>query len=1006
MSLLGDTTFAPPMVVRCLICIVLAMSSPTAFAGPDSDFVESLREHGWHDTALGYLDWAEKQPFTDAAFKKSIPYQRAMSLATQARASRSQQQRAKQLQDAAELFESLAADQPDADFTTDALSQAATIYSELALFEVARANRLPAQAGAQRKQLLAEANIRFEKASRATQSLSKLAEKRLSELPKPAQANNKQKAERSRLRGTIAESRFLIAKVAFEQATTFEAGSDKAKAKLASAGKAFGELFDDYDDTLVGYYGRYYQGRCFQEAGEYNKALGCYEDLVAQPTSNAEFRRAISRAHRGRTECLIAQEKYDEAITDARAWLKSAETAEAIKPEWLEVTYRLAGAMQAQSKKDTSKDFQSEIRLLLRDVSRKPNEFQQEARALLVSMSSAPASVSKLNTFADALSAGKNSLEMMKSSQMAVRLAKENNPSAVPELEQSSQANAAAALSAFESALALAGTQTPLDELNSVRYYLSWMYWEQQRLQEAAVLGHFLALRYPDSKYQSGAAKVALAAYEALYNQSQKKAGDSAGGFLTSQLASLAQAVAERAPESPEAGAAVNLLMKIALKDDRVEDAELLLKKLPAGNRAAAQLALGASLWTKYLAASSGVDGEPSAEVMNLQKQAGMLLQKGYEGQQKAGQPSQSAAAGILYFAQYRLALGDPKTALEVLQDKKVGPLTLVETKSPAAKGQRFVEEVYKAALRAMLFAQPPRRAGAKKIMESLEKSSKDSAALTKIYLGLGLQMQRQMKELNAQGKTNEAKAIAETFEDVLQRVSSRDDADSWAIRNWVAQTYLQLGEGLQGDAANQYIKRAQQAYNEILLAAAQDEKYAPNANSLLAVRKKLADCERALGNYDQALDLYVKILEKKSSLLELQVVAAETLQQQGAAKKQPAKLEQAIRGAKPKAGKNLIWGWLKLASVGDQFKKRSLAAGPKGAANAKRYESLFFESRFNIAKARFQSGLIGSPSEKQKQLSSAKKNIQSMKNLYPDLGGPKWKAAFEDLLKQIEEAQ
>ena len=88
---------------------------------------------------------------------------------------------------------------------------------------------------------------------------------------------------------------------------------------------------------------------------------------------------------------------------------------------------------------------------------------------------------------------------------------------------------------------------------------------------------------------------------------------------------------------------------------------------------------------------------------------------------------------------------------------------------------------------------------------------------------------------------------------------------------------------------------------------------------------------------------------------------------------------------------------------MADRYKRKFQSAGPEGAARVKQYESLFFQARFNIAKARYQAAKI-SPAAKQKaQLAAAKKNIVSMKNLYPQLGGPGWKGAFEELLRQIE---
>lgn len=1001
-----DRQWLPVLLLLSLSCWATIL--PSARADSHLQFVAELRNKGWHDTALDYLAWIKDKPSTPAEFKSRIPYERAVTLAAQAGVTRSQKQRTSRLAEAAEQLVRVAEESPQAEYAVDALAEGSKLYYQLALTDTARAEKLPSQASTQRSALLQSARNWFDKAEATSQQLLNVAEQRLADLPKAAQANNLQKAERRQLRAVLAEYKFRIANYRFEQAATYTKGSAEEKRALQAASDGFNALFDEFDlDAPVGYLSRLLQGRCLQQMGKTEEAIGCFEDLIAVPTANTEFRKATARAHRYRTECLIELKKYDEAIADAQAWLKRSESGERDQPEWLEVAYRLAEALEAKSEADGG-DTKSDVRVLLRDVSQSPNEFQQEARLRLVSAGGGSVKPTNLKTFEDARAAGQSAFDMMKSAQLAAKLAKENNPSAVAELEQSAVANAAAAQSAFETALDLVDSQTATEDINAVRYYLCWMFWDQGRLQEAAILGQHLAERFPNSTYQSGAAKVALAAYEKLYNESLDNRESASNAYLSQQLANLARAVAQRSPDSPEASAAVNLLMKIALADNRIEDAQALLEKLPAGNRAAAQLALGTSLWSQYLAASSATESAPSAAIVNLRKQASGLLEQGFKGQAKAGEPSASSLVGILYYASLKLSEGEAEEALNVLEDKTVGPLTLIEEGSAAAKRAKFVEEVYKVALRAALTTQPPRREQAQELMTALEASAgastQGTSDLTKIYLSLAQQMQLQMKQLKAEGKNNQANSVAKAFEDVLDRVSSREDADTWAIRNWIAQMNLQLGEGLEGESSERYIKHAKQAYNAILLSAAQNKSYAPKPSSLLAVRKRLADCERALGNYDQALDQYTEILKKKSGQLELQIAAAETLQRQGFEQKKPQLLDQAIRGAKPQANKkNLIWGWLRLAAVADHFKRKTQASDPQGAAKVKQYESLFFQARYNIAKARFLAAKISPANKKAAQLAGAKKNIQSMQNLYPELGGPKWKAAFEDLLKQIE---
>ena len=63
---------------------------------------------------------------------------------------------------------------------------------------------------------------------------------------------------------------------------------------------------------------------------------------------------------------------------------------------------------------------------------------------------------------------------------------------------------------------------------------------------------------------------------------------------------------------------------------------------------------------------------------------------------------------------------------------------------------------------------------------------------------------------------------MAAAFGDVLARVAARPDSGDWSLRNWIAQTNLQLGQGLRGDEAQPYLQRAQKAYEAVLAAAAE----------------------------------------------------------------------------------------------------------------------------------------------------------------------------------------
>lgn len=981
-------------------------------------FLAALREAGWNDTAADYLNWVESSPLITAEFRRQLPYERAAGQAALGRTARSRDEKMRLLGEAAASFEKFADGDAAAPATLDALWQSANLSTELALTAMEQARQSRGQAGDAAR---ATALEHFGRAAEATQRLLEVCSDRLASLPKPtvALADPEIKAQRDLLLNRQVEGQYLLALMTFERAGAYAEESTERDEALDEAWEKFGVLVEKYREKLVGASSRFYQGRCAQEQGEFSKALGCYEDLISKPTQQDVFRRWTARAHRRRAECLIALKKYDEAIEGSKEWLAASRPEEREQAEWLEVAFQLAAADQAKLKaepggQNAARRLESEIRELLRSVSERPNDFQQEARLQLASLARSAPGEKKFKTFDEALAGGKSALELMNSSLVAAKVARENNPEAVDDLERDAAANKQEALRAFEFALDLADSQTPAPELNAARYYLAWLYWEAGRIEDAAVLSEFIATRYGDGEFGPGAAKIALAAWEKLYQQSRAAgaASNAGGGFAATKLGELAQVIATRWPDAPESASAVNILISIALRENRVEEAQELLAKLPEGARAGAELSLGSALWSQYLAKTEGRDAQFDPPVVALREQAGKLLTSGFAAIRKRGQPSVSAAVGVLYLVQLRLAGGDWQGALDALEDKNVGPLAVVDANAEAGTKPEFVLETYKAALRTYLSSQPPNRDRAKAMMAALEafaekQGGADSAEqLTRVYVGLGLQLQRQVKELTAAGNHVQAQQVAAAFGDVLDRVAARPDAGDWAIRNWIAQTNLQIGQGLAGDEAKKYLTRARDAYKAVLTAAEKGGPKTPDATTVLGVRKRLGDCLAALGEHQAAVDQYALLLAKRPNTLDVQVAAAHALQNWGTNARMLAPLDQAVHGAKPQAGgQNLIWGWNRLSKQADGARAKAAAeaaSDPAKAEEAKLFENLFYEARYNIAKARYIGGMISTGPARKSQLEAARQHLAQMQALYPSLGGPKWKPSFENLLARI----
>ncbi len=1004
------------LAMASLACL-LALASPMLAAERAAEFLEGLRQRGWHDVALEYLDQAADDPLATEEFLERIDFERAVTQVALAKGDFGDKRRAALLEQATTGFQQFAARHPDSPYTLEALGRAGKLLTERALRTLAQVARLPAQAQSEQKRLRVAARATFAEAAQAVAELLETCQQGLDSLPQAAalQRDPEARATRKLLQTKQAEGRFLAANLRFDKARTYPHGSDQEAKAFDEAAQDFAKLSKDYDGKLVGYYGRLYEGRCRQAAGDLDAALDCYEDLVSQPSGNAEFRTLVARAYRHRAESLLAGGHFDQAIDECRDWLSAAHGDERRKKEWLAVAFRLAGAYQAKAKDSTERGeasrLRSNARKLYREIAKQPGEFQKDARVALASTGvGTKIKPVAATSFGDAFVAGKEALDQMNSSKLASRLAAENNPEAVEDLSLQADQNKKAAMVYFQKSLRMADNETPLEQLLAARYYLCWLYWEDERLNDAAVMGEFLARRYPESKFALVAARLALAAQERVYHLAKQSARSGSNRYESERLASIAQWIFMRWPESEDAGTAMNLLVNIALSDGRLAEAERLLEKLPAKRRAAAELSLGGSLWVRSLQTPASSTTTSIEETTQWKRRAKELLRSGFENLRGRKNPSTSEATGVLYLVQLLLAEGEAEEAVEVLEDPTVGPLTLVNDAAGEKERPEFARETYKAALRAYVSVEPPRREQALQMMEAIEGviGNKGDAQqqLTNIYVSLGLQLQRQVSEFSASGKTKKANAVAALFEDLLNRVTNRGGTNDWKVRNWIAQTNLQLGQGLRGKEASRYLEQAEQIDRKILADVKKDAQVAPNQLAVLGVKKRLGDCLQAQEKFEQAFEQYTQILVEKPNMLKLQQATATALQDWGVRKGSLGELEKSIFGTLPQENrKNLVWGWLRLAKVADYARKKAAhASAPQPASQSKvaKYQDIFFEARYHAAQARFETAKISGGAQGEKYRQTAKRSIESMKRLYPDMGGSKWQQAFNELLQQI----
>lgn len=978
-------------------------------------FVGKLRDRGQYDLALDYLDRLGQSSLADDDLKARIPYLRAVTQIDAARQALDPDERSRLMDEARAGLTEFASAHPDSAQGTEAQVQLASLLLEEGQQSNALAGQLPegpaydAQREAYRRRarsLLVDARQQFRLAATFYQL-------ELDRLTRDAAGEDKAGAsdQQQDVRGRLAQVGVLAAQVLYEQGLTYSPSLPTFRQFQQQAAAEFNRLYKQYSRWLVGFYARLYEGRCYQALGDYQQALDCYEEVLRQPSVLPAFRKLIANAFRYQAECLLAEKKYDEAIQSCRAWLEDAREGEADSPEWLAVRMRLAEALdkKGQTYRERSADarrFAAEARDTYRLVAASPGEFQAQARGAAAALSrQEDLHDQRIHTFQDAYQLGKEAMASISAAKLALPTAEKNNPSAVAELHAQTEQGQADARRYLRLATTLVDDRTDLATLNEARYYLCWLYWENEDHYRAAVLGEFLARRYPDHPAASAAAKIAMASYERLYNQALAAGpGRADTDFEARHMADMAEYLTRRWPGTDDANAAFSVLASYAIRSGHIDKARGLLDRVPADYRPRLELQLGNAMWGQYLDLARRGKMSPADEAARrrLRSDAVNYLNSGFRSVRSSGKVDETVAMAALYLVQSMLEDGRYDEAAGLLEDRQVGPLTLVSRNHPAAARPAYAIEAYKAALRAYVSTTPPRVDRAIDAIDSLEKVAEAGGGqtadqLTQMYIGLSVVLKQQIGELRDAGRDADAAKLSRAFAELLDRVAARQNDRSPAMRLWLAQTYYSMGEDL-GDhaAARPFFAKACDGFRQIVAEAVADPGSLPEGQSLLAVEKQLGDCLRELGRYKEALDTFSDMLKDRENQLAVQIAAAETYEARGVAEKDPKWFERAIFGGYKlrSTGKNRVWGWLKIALVAE----RASQSNPK-------YREVFFEARLAAARCRYLAGVRRTGKERAQDLATAKQSILSLVRLYPNLGGPAWRNRFDRLLQQIQTA-
>ncbi len=1029
-------SFLRPARFSLAICLLSCLILPLAATAeePAEKFLEGLKQRGYHDMAVEYLDQIDGSNMVDQRFMQRLKYEKGVTIVEAARRERDLTAREKSLNSAQKELDAFVKADPNHPLVPAANNFKGNILVERGRMKIEQAKK--AKTPDETKALNGQARQHYDDAYKVFSGTKDTVGERLkTEFAVELDPNNRRHKRlvevRDQLRASYLQSQLLAAAI-LEETADAATGAEKTK-MLTEAATQYESIAKKYRTRIAGLYAKLYQARCNAKQDKHKEALSLLTDLFDQPAQPDAFRTLKVKTLQQAIDSWFAEKKYLEAIEKLTELLETANRSEDNDPDWLELKFGLARAhyeQAAEYKKADPKNRdilknQKAAAKWAREVLRVPNPQQKEARELITELGPgvAPAGADRrILTFDDARQAAKESFGLYnaaRSSQAKLKAQLAQAPAGkkaelqadLAEAAKAEEASFDEALSLFKEAVTLADDDTSLEDINLLRYYICYLFYVAQDYASAAVQGEFVARRYPGSSASRQCAKIAMAAWVKLYKEAK---GDDS--FEKNQCIEITKYIASQWAGEPEGAEAVNTLIPFMVRANRLDEAWDYVSKIPASpNQATLKIKIGQARWAQYQTGKIALSnakkklkaGETNPAIEAEEKRLAELAKKGAEGLKEGfaslknypNGANASLTLPALAYGQAMLDSGESKLALEAMTNPTYGCVTLSAKNHPETQRTGFKAAAYTTGLRAAVSSlgggdQAAGISQIKSMMTGLKQAlgAAGSKQAVGIYYLMAQDLEKKMKNASA----GEKSAMADGFKVILTQISQ--ESGDLPTLNWVADSFLKLGEELQGGSgsatsdAKPYYQQAAKSLQVILDKDAANSKFLSD-NLEIGVQLKLGKVKQRLGDYEAALDIYTKALRKKSSMLNVQVDAAQLYQDW--ADSDPAKhgekYKNAIGGGAwdPAAKKFHVWGWGKLAQVTQRYPQ---------------YSDTFLEASYKNAQARVKLADITSDGgEKKKHYEGAKRSILRTMATTPELGGPDMFKKFDAVYTQVQ---
>ncbi|HUP81082.1 MAG TPA: hypothetical protein VM260_21210 [Pirellula sp.] len=705
--------------------------------------------------------------------------------------------------------------------------------------------------------------------------------------------------------------------------------------------------------------------------------------------------------------------KYEAAIQRGEEALKSATARERDDPDWVDLQLavaeaRLAWAKTLDEKKDSAKF--KENRKVARDLlqgllKRKgPHLVKVKKRLSELGIETVEKVDEKLpvtKAWADTIKAARERLDRAESTESPLSVLldqlsnadatnKQSIQSQIQTLQDDALRDRKQAIELYQRALRLYKDSNSREEFVDAKFLMTYLHLKTDQNWEAVALSQELLVsgKGTDKALKSGGfALNGLGKIISTIPADRQLAFVPTFERLVNQLNLIN-------PASDEAKNAVDKLVTLDLIHKRYEDAEKHIALAQGNSGGSGASLLGQILWGEYqqIALEHRKNKtEETREELSLKQRAEKLLRSTWDAL-VADKADKNLVGGVNALASIYLMSDRVDEAITVIDAQSKGALALVN----AVKGlEPSVQlEAYRLKLQAIVQASGSGKQElsneniSQVVLKMKALSGANNLLLTSALNNLRIKLQSKLessKGIEEQAKlANAYGVLIQQLVSVSSDVAILDSAGSSILA--IASKMLKEpnmaanGKPLMSIAEAAFSKVAAKPVSELVEAKRKPEEF----------QYRLAQAKSGAGKFEEAHALFLQSLTTNPNNITFQVEAARNLQL-WANEKDSELLKKAVEGAEPNAKKtNVIWGWGKISD-----------ATTKKVSD---FRDIYFEARLNIAKCvRAMALLEPSPEKKKQGMERAFNKIRETHLFYPELGSTEIKATFEKLLREIQ---